>query len=408
MSALEVSVNGTVVGILERFEDERHCFSFFPQYSNTLLEQRPILGQIFEDRFPNPIDVGGPIGWFTNLLPQGAMRRWRAKLYGIDIDDTFQLLEILGDDLPGAVTLRRTESQSFGAKQRASMPIRSRRLVEDDKFRFSLAGAQWKLSATNLGRGLTTTANRSDIHYIAKFHSPEYPGLPLLEFATMNWAKCSGVQTCDFALRTIDDFDVVPEELPRGDGTVYVCRRFDRDADRRFHIEDFAQVFDRPPGADQYLGSYEEIARLLRWLSPKSCEEYLRLIVFNLLCGNGDAHLKNFSLLYEEGRRVVLAPAYDLVSTVVYYPSGRENLALRMYGTDQFTELTRRELFRLATECGMEADWSQRFISETVASVADCWHSKKVREHFTLLQQERIQQHLVSIQSRLVPGDSKS
>ena len=98
----------------------------------------PLLGQIFEDRFPHPISVDGPICWFAHLLPQGVMRRWRSRLLGLDEDDTFGLLRELGTNMPGAVVLTPTEpilrNQHTETSIEANPPP-----ADDSSFRFSLA-----------------------------------------------------------------------------------------------------------------------------------------------------------------------------------------------------------------------------------------------------------------------------
>ena len=145
MSALSVRVGSVQVGVLEQFKDQKQRFSFCENYVDALLKSRLVLGQIFEDRFPNPISVDGPICWFAHLLPQGVMLKWRSKLLGIDENDTFELLQELGDDLPGAVTLTPCESELGRTKS-----IHLRQTSQDLEtfiFRFSLAGVQWKLSA---------------------------------------------------------------------------------------------------------------------------------------------------------------------------------------------------------------------------------------------------------------------
>jgi len=315
MPALSVTVNDVQIGLLELFDNYQQQFTFSEEYKKSLISSRPILGQIFEDRIPNPILVDGPICWFSHLLPQGVMRNWRCKILGIDTDDSFSLLEYLGADLPGAVVLTKTIAPL--RKQSPPEPTSAKDDAEP-MFKFSLAGVQWKLSARSSGRGLTTRATGDDKHYIAKFHSPEHTELPRREFATMNWAKQAGLVVPNFELRNIADFDEIPDQMPIGDGSVFVTQRFDREGKTRIHIEDFGQILDRPPGHAQYHGSYEELASVLRWIAPESLNEFLRLVVFNILCGNGDAHLKNFSIIYgPNGRDPQLAPAYDLVSTVL-------------------------------------------------------------------------------------------
>ena len=305
MAALLVRVGDFEVGVLEHFDDESQRFAFCPSYVAALNDSRPVLGQIFEDRYPNSIHVDGPICWFAHLLPQGVMRRWRCRLLGLDEDDSFGLLSALGADLPGAVTLTPTTSVLESSRPASDRPT-AFPLANDEVLRFSLAGAQWKLSARSAGRGLTTTAASGGTAYIAKFHAPEYPGLPRCEFATMNWAREAGLHVPPFEVRNVADFDVIPEGLPTGDGSVFVTERFDRCNVDRIHMEDFGQILDRPAGDAQYHGSYEEIAAVLRWIAPESATEFLKLIVFNVLCGNGDAHLKNLLVHHQ-----VIVPVTD-------------------------------------------------------------------------------------------------
>ena len=97
MAALLVRVGDFEVGVLECFEDESQLFAFHPRYISSLNDSRPVLGQIFEDRYPNSMHVDGPICWFAHLLPQGVMRRWRCRLLGLDEDDSFGLFSALGE-----------------------------------------------------------------------------------------------------------------------------------------------------------------------------------------------------------------------------------------------------------------------------------------------------------------------
>ena len=395
MSALRVWLNAIEVGVLEHFDDESESFTFAEQYLDAHIDARPILGQLFEDRIPKSIHVGGPIGWFDHLLPQGAMRRWRSRLLGIDESDGFSLLTNLRENLPGAVILTPTESllHHRSEKKSDSDPLRD----EGQPFRFSLAGAQWKLSARPSGRGLTTNATAHGTEYIAKFHSPEYPDLPRCEFATMQWAQKSGIQTPAFQLRRTEEFDALPDQMPIGNGEVYVCQRFDRSSSHRIHMEDFAQILDRPSGNEQYRGSYDEILRVLQWIAPDSMEEFLRIILFSLICGNGDAHLKNFSVIYTDGRTASLSPAYDLVSTIAYQPSDR--LALKLGEADRFSgiEIERFETFFKCLRWPKEK--LRSFVTEFSRSVFSNWQLPEVHSHFSQFQREKISRHVEIMKS---------
>lgn len=393
MAALLVRVRDVQVGILECFHDESQRFSFCPGYASALINARPVLGQLFEDRSPDPIRVDGPICWFAHLLPQGVMRRWRCRLLGLDEDDAFGMLSALGEDLPGAVVLTPTESVLKPSRPADGKPPVA--VAADDKvLRFSLAGAQWKLSARSSGRGLTTTAASGGTACIAKFHAPEYPGLPRCEFATMNWARAAGLLVPPIQLRSTADFDVIPDGLPTGDGSVFVIERFDRCGDARIHIEDFGQILDRPPGDAQYHGSLEEIAAVLRWISPESAAEFLKLAVFNMLCGNGDAHLKNFSVVYRDGRNAALSPAYDLVSTVQYFPHGQETMALSLNGERRFQSVTSGSFEKLISVLDLEMSTGRQMVADAVCAAVDAWHSDEVREHFSADQIVRVAEHL--------------
>ncbi|MEO6127724.1 MAG: HipA domain-containing protein [Ferruginibacter sp.] len=103
----------------------------------------------------------------------------------------------------------------------------------------------------------------------------------------------------------------------------YITRRFDVKADGlKWGKEDFATLAGRSrdnAGADfKYSYSYEEAAALIRQFVPAwrvEIEKYFVLVVFNYLFSNGDAHLKNFSLLESATGDYFLSPAYDLLNT---------------------------------------------------------------------------------------------
>ena len=110
----------------------------------------------------------------------------------------------------------------------------------------------------------------------------------------------------------------------------YIVRRFDRDAatGRKLAQEDFCQLAGKSRATDgenyKYNGTHEELGRLLRQYCPAwkvESERLFALIAFNYLCGNGDAHLKNFSLLETPFGDSALSPAYDLLCTTLHLPN---------------------------------------------------------------------------------------
>lgn len=121
----------------------------------------------------------------------------------------------------------------------------------------------------------------------------------------------------------------------------YITRRFDVKPDgTKYMQEDFAQLTSRTKhthgDAFKYDGSYEEIGHLIkRYVAAAipALEEFFKLIVFNYVFSNGDAHLKNFSLIRRDNGEYQLTPAYDLMSTVMHTPH-ESDTALDLYKDD--------------------------------------------------------------------------
>lgn len=121
----------------------------------------------------------------------------------------------------------------------------------------------------------------------------------------------------------------------------YITRRFDVKEDGTKHLqEDFAQISGKTKNTDgdhyKYSGTYEHIGRLIKQKVAASLpvlEEYFRVVVFNYIFSNGDAHLKNFSLVQTEFGDYVLSKAYDLICTVLHTPN-EEDTALDLYEGD--------------------------------------------------------------------------
>jgi serine/threonine-protein kinase HipA len=157
-----------------------------------------------------------------------------------------------------------------------------------------------------------------------------------------------------------DELDGLPDRMwPNEEQWAYAVRRFDRSHDERrspVHIEDFAQVRDKYP-QDKYQSTFETVAAICyRGHDLDSLREAARRIAFSVVVGNGDAHLKNWSLIYPDRRVPSLSPAYDLVSTVPYAPDDEpEDLGLEFGGTKSF------ERVRLAAFDRLEAALGRRF-----------------------------------------------
>lgn len=123
----------------------------------------------------------------------------------------------------------------------------------------------------------------------------------------------------------------------------YITRRFDYkpDGSGKYQIEDFASLMAKSPEKEgenyKYNASYLDIARLIQQhvsAVPVVMLEFFRLLVFNYLIANGDAHLKNFSLMETEQGDYILSPAYDLLCTALHVDDSRLALHNGLYEGD--------------------------------------------------------------------------
>lgn len=382
----------TRVGLIEHLEEWEYRFSFDAAWLRD--PERPVLGQLFEDRKPYDIPTTGHVPiWFSHLLPQGPLRRVLARELGVDTDDEFDLLEYLGSELPGAVIL------VPGQPRLSSQPPARERIAPPSaaKLRFSLAGAQWKLSVRPGERGLTVPVRGEETGaWIAKFHDPVFKDLPRIEYSTMTWARLAKLALPTFRMAQVAEFEELPQNTPTGDGTVFLIERFDRTSTgQRVHMEDMAQVFDKPPGDPQYGGRYEYIAALLSYVSPDDLREYCERLVFCVLSGNTDAHLKNWSLLYPDGRHPRLSPAYDLISSVLFAPQTiSDDLALSLGGSRQFEDVRLDSFKSFAEVSGLTFDEVTTWVTQAVERVRTVWQQEAHHLPLQDSERQRIEQHL--------------
>lgn len=161
--------------------------------------------------------------------------------------------------------------------------------------------------------------------HIVKFWEPnEFPQLAANEFFCLKAAEKCGLE--------------VPRHRLSEDGTALVVDRFDLRLDGGYRgFEDFC-VLNARRTDEKYRGSYETsvLKRLQQFvplaLQTTESEKLFTLIALNCALRNGDAHLKNFGICYDDvGGEAHLAPVYDLVTTTAYIPA--DNMALTLNGT---------------------------------------------------------------------------
>ena len=222
----------------------------------------------------------------------------------------------------------------------------------------SLSGIQKKISVNLAADRETLQVAAEGGRYILKPQTETYPGLPENEHLTTRLAQLVEIEVAPFGLVSL-----------KGDSLAYIVRRFDRLQDgRKLRQEDFCQLAELSP-KEKYDGSAELCVRLLRKYASEPLIEILklyRLLVFAWWSGNGDMHLKNFSLLADEQGVTRLTPAYDLVCTRLVIPN--DPLALPISGKKE--NLDRDDWLSFARYCQLPEKTAHRVL-ETQASVLD-------------------------------------
>ena len=367
--SLEISLYGQKIALLERTGGS-WLLEFNRAYQHAV--PRPILSQTFEDRdLRRPRQSRELFRFFRNLLPEGALRTMILKSEGLT-DNDVALLARLGQDLPGAVTVKSTELSAPGVD-----PVPDRAGDErvatrkDGSLRFSLAGVQPKFSAHIAGDDrITVPASGLGGRWIVKLPTAHYPHLPEVEFSMMEWARQAGFEVPE--VRLLDASMLSPEFPSFGSPSelIYACRRYDRtESDARLHQEDFAQVFDFGPEH-----KYEmDVVRLAQGMKRVLGDPlpFLRRLLFDLACGNGDAHLKNWSLLYREPHRPSMAPCYDLVATILYMPD--DTPGLKYPDAPGFGQIDRRAFQTLLRQVASDTEATWADLSATATRIRDAW-----------------------------------
>lgn len=383
----EVRLHDHLVGRLTCLDDDNQSYEFTFEDRSVPPRSRLVLGQQFEERRPEPIRSSGLPSWFGHLLPKDETRRLveRWKNLNPDDHDDFDLLLAIGQDLPGAVTLTAPHRDK-------SLPQAPRPLGIDLKPAYALPGMQLKMSVRSEGRGLVLATRNAIGEFIAKLDDPAYGDLPRLEFATTNWARAAGVNTHFVELRKGSDISDLPANIPGIQKDILLATRFDRSPQGRIHYEDFAQVLGHSPS---HKGIYDHdvkiLVRVLRELAPQDLRELFLRLVFCVIAGNGDAHLKNWAILYGPAQAIRLTPAYDLISTICRIEG--DQLALPIDGVKAFSELSLQNFKNLARCAAMTEKEIETLVRDSKEAILQAWSTPEVSDQFSQGEKARLSAH---------------
>jgi serine/threonine-protein kinase HipA len=370
VSELAVYLAGEHAGTLTRKDNGNLQFRYDPAYTGPVISQALPVQQ---NAHPHRVCVAV----FGGLLLEGEPREVLARNLGVSAGNDFALLEDLGGDCAGAITLLQPDMELPSKPEvkplepeeldRLLHSLPQRPLAADPKegVRLSLAGAQPKLPVVleRLEVGLPLNAAAASTHII-KPEPNRFPGLVDNEAFCMELARAVELPTA-----------TVSKQSTLSGLRYLLVERYDRDVTtdpiRRLHQEDVCQALGRSSTAKyQAEGgpSVAETVALLRSCSTVPARDLptlWRALVFNWLIGNCDAHGKNFSLLYD-GASPTLAPLYDLVSTTCY-PELTTRLAMSINGARDLADINTHAWTSLAQQTG----YSNRFIHSATNSIIE-------------------------------------
>ncbi|WP_455148853.1 type II toxin-antitoxin system HipA family toxin [Schaalia odontolytica] len=383
-----VRLHGIEVGTISCYAS-KSSFRFSDQYY--WRADRPVLGFWFENGMRRETSVKGqsvlPL-WFSNLLPEGLLRTLVCSQHQLSEEDEPGILCALGDDLPGAVTVSRVESPNGGAEDEASLPKEGLSYPSDSLIRASVAGNVLKFSMRSHDQRLTIPGRRELGDHIVKLPPPgEYDALVHNEFYVMSLAQACGIEVPDFDVVPRENVEIAPSNWVTSEEYAFSIARFDRNSDGRVHMEDFCQAGNLP-GRERfkYSSSLEYVMKVAyRNYDLPSLVGCVRRTVFNMLCGNDDAHLKNWSLLYPDSRNGVLSPAYDLVCTAVYFDRPQD-MALKLCGTDVSADIRLDDFLSIAEACDVERDVIEDAVHSMIAAYGESLDRVEMPTRLTSIQ----------------------
>lgn len=226
----------------------------------------------------------------------------------------------------------------------------------------AVTGVQAKVSLSlyrkeerNLTKKLTIVGLYGD--YILKPPSDHYEQLPELESTTMLMAEVCGLKVVPHSLIYLQDNTLC-----------YITKRVDRNRKGKLRMEDMCQLSERLT-EDKYKGSHEQVAKLIMKYSASpllDVSNFYEQVLFSFFTGNADMHLKNFSLLENEGQGLSLSPAYDLVSTALVNEADTEELALTLNAKKR--KLKYGDFLAAYENCGL----SKRVLDSTLELFTYC------------------------------------
>ncbi len=379
-AALDVFLHGTQIGKLYSHKGGELSFTYNASYLMTPKASKLSASlPLGEASFGH----GTTFSFFTGLLPDEYVRKRLARYLGLSEKNIFALLKEIGGECAGAVSLY-PEGHSPGTQTTPTYRIledseahdilahldKRPMLAGEEDIRISGAGAQNKLIISLLNGKIAIPTGNTPSTHIIKPAIRDIARSVHNEFFCMKLAKAAGLPVPEVYIHWL-------EKEP-----YYLIERYDRVSSKegdikRLHQEDFCQALHIP--AEQKYeseggpGLFQCFTFLDQRISSGSMAgrnkiTLLEGVIFNFLIGNGDAHGKNFSLLYERETES-LAPFYDMMSTVIYTGAFKAKMAMKLAGQSKFKDVVLRHFERLGDDIGFRRDFVRKKVNSLTQKV---------------------------------------
>ena len=379
----EVFVHRRPVGTLSR-DEPAHRFTYGVGVPDSLAVSllMPVAASSYPAERPTVLH---PV--FDMNLPEGALREALNQLFAkaMPVFDDLALLEIVGRSLIGRLRFGASAEHLDEVPPQNLRELLSSRgtdgLFADLLRRYArysgVAGVQPKLLIRDDGTlgtskfsplpvGDRLTAHGTT-HLVKAFDAARHPGLAANEFLCLKAARLAGLS-------------VPPVQIALG-GHLLVIERFDLKTDGSYLAFEDGCALDGRLSREKYVGSYEQLASTLSGAlrgphgTAPELAGFFRALVLSVAVRNGDAHRKNFGVVYDDATgTVTLAPTFDIVTTAAYLPD--DTLALMLDGTKRWPDAKR--LVRFARQrCLLTEKAAREIMAEVVEAVAQVSHDLK-------------------------------
>jgi serine/threonine-protein kinase HipA len=324
--------------------------------------------------YPHPIVYP----FFSGLLPDEGVRHRLARYLQLSEKNTFGLLKAIGGECAGAISVKATPGNIDQAydylvlnDHEALEVMHSLQqrpfLVGKEDIRISAAGAQSKLMISFVENHIAIPKGHTPSTHLIKPAIPGFDETVENEYFCMLLAKKIGLKSPDVQiLKLIDE-------------VFYVVERYDRmmfeGKIKRLHQEDFCQILNIHPeikyeneGGPSLKDCFTMMDNLIKEGRMPGIDKLrlLKLVFFNFIIGNTDAHGKNFSILYLDNG-ITLAPCYDLLSTLVYSEHLKDKMAMKIGGEYNNPFIQKKNWQKLALEIGVK----ESFLLQQLKSTAE-------------------------------------